>query len=305
MSSDIHQRIQAQIENSPVLLYMKGTRRAPQCGFSATVVQILDSVLGDYDTVNVLEDPDVRQGIKEFSDWPTIPQLYVKGTFLGGCDIVKELFANGELEPALGLERKEVSAPSVSVTEAAAAALMAALDNDQEYVRLEVDAKFNHGLTIGGKNAGDLEVNAGALTLLVDRSSAARAQGVSIDYVDTETGKAFKIDNPNEPPGVRAISVSDLKQRLDKGQIALFDVRTPEERELARLESSRLLTREAQDEIFALPKDTPLYFICHSGRRSAQAAEFFVEQGYTEVYNVSGGIDAWSRDVDPDVPRYE
>lgn len=95
------QRIQSLIDSDRVVLFMKGDRRRPQCGFSAQVVQILDSLGPEYTTFDVLSDPEVRQGIKEFSSWPTIPQLYVRGEFLGGCDIVTELYQSGELRDAL------------------------------------------------------------------------------------------------------------------------------------------------------------------------------------------------------------
>ena len=95
------QRIEKLIASDRVVLFMKGDRNVPQCGFSATVVQILDRLVPEYTTVNVLADPRVRDGIKEFSSWPTIPQLYVGGEFLGGCDIVREMYASGELEKTL------------------------------------------------------------------------------------------------------------------------------------------------------------------------------------------------------------
>jgi monothiol glutaredoxin len=98
MSDDAHARIQAEIEAAPVMLYMKGTAMFPQCGFSARVVQILTHLAVPFRTANVLEDPELREGIKTFSSWPTIPQLYVKGEFVGGCDIVTEMFQTGELE---------------------------------------------------------------------------------------------------------------------------------------------------------------------------------------------------------------
>ena len=91
--------IQAKIDANPVMLFMKGTPQFPQCGFSAAVVQILDYLGVDYASENVLASSELRQGIKEFSDWPTIPQLYVKGEFVGGCDIVREMFEAGELKP--------------------------------------------------------------------------------------------------------------------------------------------------------------------------------------------------------------
>ena len=94
-------RIDEIIGSDRVVLFMKGTREQPQCGFSATVVQILDTLVPEYTTVNVLADPRIREGIKEYSSWPTIPQLYVAGEFLGGCDIVREMYSSGELRQAL------------------------------------------------------------------------------------------------------------------------------------------------------------------------------------------------------------
>ena len=96
--SDATEKIESQIKGNRVLLYMKGNREMPQCGFSARVVQILDSYDIMYETVDVLADPEIRQGIKNYSNWPTIPQLYVNGEFIGGCDICVELFQSGELE---------------------------------------------------------------------------------------------------------------------------------------------------------------------------------------------------------------
>ncbi len=101
MSQDINARIQGMIDASPVFLFMKGTPTFPQCGFSATVVSILDHMGVQYESANILEDPELRQGIKDFSHWPTIPQLYVKGEFIGGCDIAKEMFQSGELKQLL------------------------------------------------------------------------------------------------------------------------------------------------------------------------------------------------------------
>jgi monothiol glutaredoxin len=96
-ANPLQDRIRKEVESADVVLFMKGTPQAPQCGFSATVVKILDHLGVPFKSIDVLADPDVRQGIKEFSNWPTIPQLYVKGEFVGGCDIVREMFEEGEL----------------------------------------------------------------------------------------------------------------------------------------------------------------------------------------------------------------
>ncbi len=106
-----HDQIAKDIAENDVLLFMKGTPVFPQCGFSAAVVQILSELGVKFKAVDVLKDPEVRQGVKEFSNWPTIPQLYVKGEFVGGCDIVKEMFEQGELDTYLterGITRQNV-----------------------------------------------------------------------------------------------------------------------------------------------------------------------------------------------------
>lgn len=99
----IQDKIREQVKGHPVVLYMKGTPQFPQCGFSATAAEILKRCgVGEYFSVNVLADADVREGIKQYANWPTIPQLYVDGEFVGGCDIMREMYANGELQELLG-----------------------------------------------------------------------------------------------------------------------------------------------------------------------------------------------------------
>ncbi len=105
------ERIKQEVNDNEVMLFMKGTPVFPQCGFSAAVVQILNHMGVKFNSADVLMDPEVRQGIKEFSNWPTIPQLYVKGEFVGGCDILREMFETGELEDYFdkaGVEREAV-----------------------------------------------------------------------------------------------------------------------------------------------------------------------------------------------------
>lgn len=105
-SNPIHEKISQEIQNHPVVLYMKGTRTAPMCGFSGFVAQALNRLEVEYHDVNVLEDTEVRQAIKEYSDWPTIPQLYIKGEFIGGADIVRDMIKSGEFIELL--QNKEI-----------------------------------------------------------------------------------------------------------------------------------------------------------------------------------------------------
>ena len=106
----IRTRIEEVISSDRVVLFMKGSRNFPQCGFSATVTQILNKLVPQYKTVNVLTDPDLREGIKAYSEWPTIPQLYIDGKFVGGCDIVRQMDQNGELADLLARPPKSAGA---------------------------------------------------------------------------------------------------------------------------------------------------------------------------------------------------
>ena len=110
--NEVFERIRGDVADAPVVVFMKGTPVFPQCGFSSTVVQILTHLGVKFKGIDVLQDPGLRDGIKAFSDWPTIPQLYVKGEFVGGCDIVREMFESGEL--ATLLKDKGIAAEAVS-----------------------------------------------------------------------------------------------------------------------------------------------------------------------------------------------
>ncbi len=101
MTNPTASRIKETVSNNEIVLYMKGTPTFPQCGFSSTVVQIFDYLGAEYASVNVLEDADIRQGVKDYNNWPTVPQIFVKGEFVGGCDIMKEMFETGELKSLL------------------------------------------------------------------------------------------------------------------------------------------------------------------------------------------------------------
>ncbi|MAG30135.1 MAG: monothiol glutaredoxin, Grx4 family [Deltaproteobacteria bacterium] len=301
------QEITELIQSNEVVLFMKGNRRSPQCGFSATVVGILDGVLTEYHTVDVLSAPMIREGIKEFSSWPTIPQLYVKGEFIGGCDIIKEMVGSGELHEALGLEPIEVVQPKIEISPAAIEALQQASaqhGGEGRELHLSIDATFQSHLSVAPRAPSDIEAIATGVTLLLDPISASRADGITIDVADTPSGQAFHVDNPNAPK-VQPISVRELKAALDAGEpIELLDVRTPEERAVAAIPGAVLLNEQEAARIESLPHDTRLVLHCHHGGRSQQAAEQFVSLGFSQVWNLVGGIDAWSQEIDPDVPRY-
>ena len=227
--TDVMQRIEQLVKSDRVVLFMKGSRAAPQCGFSATVVGILDQYLPSYTTVNVLADPEIRDGVKAFAQWPTIPQLFVDGEFVGGCDIVREMEGNGDLVRALGTAVVALEPPTITVTDAAAATFRQALAdvNEGEALRLTIDSRFVHDLSVSAVGPADLTVVANGISLALDRTSARRADGVVIDFVEAPQA-GFKIDNPNAPPSVKQLSPREVPDLLAGEPDARFlDVRTP------------------------------------------------------------------------------
>ena len=222
MDTGLKERISGLIESDKVFLFMKGNPTFPQCGFSNQVVQILKAFEIPFGHFDVLSDMDVRQGIKEFSDWPTIPQLYIQGEFIGGSDIVRESWESGELKDMLS----------------------------------------------------------GA-------------------FPDKE------ITGPQPPARPKNISPAEARDMFEKEGARFLDVRTPAERSVAMIEQFQLLDQSlAQEIVNDWDRQTPMVFMCHFGGRSAQACEYFAQQGFQQVFNVQGGIDAWSKTLDDSIPTY-
>lgn len=298
-------RIESLLAANPVVLFMKGNPRAPQCGFSAKAVAALDATGATYAHVDVLADPEVREGIKAYGDWPTIPQLYIGGELVGGSDIIVQMAGSGELNAALGLPPPDRSPPQITITPAAAAMLKQAIADagDGFTLQIDIDGGYNARLQLAQRDDSAIACEAAGIRAQFDLASAQRARGLTIDWADDERGKGLVIDNPNAPPKVRAIAASEASERVQAGRLTLVDVRPPEERAIASVAVAHATFDDGVEELEALPKDTPLAFLCHHGRRSAQAAEHFRALGFTDLHNVSGGIDAWS-EFDPAVPRY-
>jgi len=307
LNDALRSRISGLVAQNPVILFMKGTRRAPQCGFSAQVVQILDEHVPEYETVDVLSSAELRDGIKEFSQWPTIPQLFVNGEFIGGCDIVRALQESGELAQLLSKPGTTPPLPTIHITEAALHAFRGALEDSGdaagEALHLKIDASFQNDLYFAPREPGTLELRIQGLTLFIDPASARRADGMSIDFIDGANA-GFKIENPNQPASVKQLTPAELKDLLEQGKIALFDVRPDHERALASIPQARSLDEAGQEYLFSLDRNAPVAFLCHHGMRSQNAAQQVLAEGFRNVYNVRGGIHAWSETVDRSVPQY-
>ena len=216
-------QIEQMLNDNPVFLFMKGTPESPQCGFSGKVTNILNAWNVPFKSFNVLADESIRQGIKDYANWQTIPQLYINKEFVGGSDVVEEISNNGELGELLN-----------------------------------------------------------------------------------EAFPEMKITPP--PPPAEAQEVNALEASVimkENPNISLLDVRSPQERETACLENSVLLDQELVEEMLdKWDKDTAMMFICHTGQRSRQAAQYFAAQGFQKVYNISDGIHGWSSSVDSSISTY-
>jgi monothiol glutaredoxin len=167
-----------------------------------------------------------------------------------------------------------------------------------------VDAGWQSQFNLAPAQGHEIKVECNGITLLFDLASAQRARGAVIDWVETMQGEGLTISLPQAPEAVHQLSVSELKDQLDNEQVILIDVRGSEERAKASLDAAREMNNDTMQEIEALPKDTALAFICHTGGRSQVAAEHFRKQGFSNVSNVVGGIDAWSKEIDSSVPVY-
>ena len=303
----LRSRIETLLQANRIVLFMKGNPQAPQCGFSAKAVAALSALDVDYAHVDVLSDPEIREGIKQYGDWPTIPQLYVGGDLVGGSDIVEQMVNSGELHALLGLPAPDRTPPAITITPDAAAMLRDALGNagDGYALQVEVDARFNAKLQLAPVDANAIAVEQEGIRAQFDMTSARRAQGLRIDWVDDERGRGLVIDNPNAPPKMKIMTVVEANARAATGSLTLVDVRPPEERALAAVNVPfSVFDGDARSHLEGLPKDTPLAFLCHHGGRSAQAAEHFRGLGFRDVYNVEGGIEAWALEADAHVPRY-
>jgi monothiol glutaredoxin len=308
MNDTLRAQIDDLVTKNKVVLFMKGSRHFPQCGFSATVVQILDARGAKYETVNVLSSPEMREGIKEYSSWPTIPQLYVDGKFVGGCDIVRELDSSGELvqvlggAPAGGATPAAPAIPKVTISKEAREAILEAQKEAQgDPLRVAVGPRWDYDLVFDAKQPGDVVVEADGLTLVFDRESAARAGELTLEYV---AGQGFRVDSSKAPARVRPMDASELKKLLGEGaKLLLLDVRPEGERALASIPGHTPLSPEVLEQIVESNDGAKVVVYCHHGHRSMNVAQQLVLQGVAEVYNLVGGVEAYA-DVDSSIGRY-
>ena len=294
LDSATRERIETVLKDHRVVLFMKGDRRQPQCGFSAAATNMLNELLPDYHTINVLEDPEIREGIKAYGEWPTIPQLYVEGELVGGADIIRQLYTSGELHELFGAAKPDRTPPEITITDAAAEAIRQGTANAQGVaLHLEIGPDHSAGFQLAPAGEHDIVAHANGLEVHFDPASAQRAKGIVIDWVSTVQGEGLSLKFPGAQE-IKSLTMHELKTRLAAGDITLIDVRPAATRaQLAPLPQARILEDEGYETLAALPKDSALAFICQHGISSQSIAERFAAHGFSNVYNVAGGMEAW------------
>lgn len=199
-----------------------------------------------------------------------------------------------------------IEPPKVILTETALEALRGAAGDtgSDEAVHLSIDDRFMNDLFVGPIDPNDVVVTTQGIKFAMDPGSARRANGVKIDYVKGAGGSGFKIENPNESRRTKGIRPAEVQPMLEKREkFEFIDVRGEMERAKAKVGASRLLGEKYEAEILAMPKSTKLVFMSHHSSGGQSAAQRFVDHGFTNVWYMVGGIDAWST-MDPSVPRY-
>ena len=255
--------------------------------------------------MNVLADAEIREGIKAYGNWPTIPQLYIEGELVGGSDIIEQMASSGELHAALGLPPPDRTPPAITITAAAAQMLRKAIDDAGAgyALQIDIDRGFNARLQLAPRDETAIATEVDGIRTQFDLASAPRARGLSIDWADDARGRGLVIDNPNAPPKVGKLSPAQAAERVREASLLLVDVRPLDERLLAEAPVPYRHLDDGIADLEALPKDTAIAFLCRSGGRSAEAAEHFRSRGFTKVYNVEGGINAWAL-IEPSLQPY-
>lgn len=306
-SSAVHRQISTILASNPVVLFMKGTPEQPRCGFSAKSADVLTNLVPGFVGVDVLTNDEIRQGIKTYGNWPTIPQLYVKGELVGGSDIIMQLYNTGELHQLLGVAAPDRTAPEIFISDGAAAAIRAGMADEPSLgLHLRIDGRWQASFQLAAIEGHEIKALAQNLAVYMDVQTAQRAKGLRIDWIESLQGSGLSITNPNAPSAVKQMTVSALAAAMKSAHPPLIiDVRPEHDRLRAPFPlPSRALEGSSVATLEALEKSQPLAFLCHFGNSSKQAAEHFRALGFTEIFNVEGGIDAYAREIDPSVVRY-
>lgn len=296
------------VESETLVVFAKGTKEAPRCGFSSRAIETLRATGKPFKVIDTLADPTCRPALVSYSDWPTTPQIFVKGELIGGHDILMEMAAEGEFQKqvaeAFGEEYKapQVEACPVEVTEAARTAVKGFMESPGDLLRLKVDA-------VNGEAAFSLDLDTrvtmndtrwavGDLNVVCSRASRALFDTVRIDWVEKDGGGGFSVKEIGEAPAIpEALEIdgAELKQILDNPpeKLVIVDVREDDEWKSGHAPNAKhlpLSRLEKEWEAAGLAKDAPIIVYCAKGARSLKAVNFLREKGLAKARSLTGGL---------------
>ena len=246
-----------------------------------------------FSVVDALGDPELSPLLEAECATGLLPILTVGGHVIGNGSLLKQLANSGQLlrfieKPALD------QTPAIAVSQQAISKLRGALESPSDVVRLTIPSDFCHELSVGEVRPDDVALRVDDISLVIDPTSATRANGVAIDWVELAESSGFRIDNPNHNPVQRGIKCDELVQLLDgPNPYLLIDARTEQEYNEERIPGARLLDGTLLDALQLLDRRIPLVFYCKNGTRSQRAARHCSELGYAEIATLDGGMDAW------------
>lgn len=236
--------------------------------------------------LDAVTDPWFADHLKDDRTREFFPILCVRGGLVGPLSVVRQLHQQQQLRNIL-LPEAAAATPRIALSQSAARELRAAIVTPEQCIRIVVSANYDHELTVDTRQPGDLELSLASIPVLLDAESAARADGLAIDWLDEPATRAFRIDNPNRPEPVRFVDNDWLEQSKTRAEPLLIDARTAAEFAAGHLDQARLLDAVLLDELDRLDRRTPVLFYCNGGIRSRKAAERYRELGFTEVYCLS------------------
>lgn len=315
------EKVKEIVESEPLVVFAKGTKEAPRCGFSARAIDIVKSLGKPFTVVDILADPTIRPALVAFSDFPTSPQLFVKGELVGGSDIVQELYQAGELQrqvyAAFGEEWTDEAAGEApfEVTPPALEKLKSFRESKDEFVRVDITimgSERNHALSLETKALPtDLRWTIDGLGFAVDPKIRGEFDKLKIDWVDNNGSQGFAVTDIGDPPKPavpatvspdEALALVEDGKDGDGGKVWLVDVREESEWKTGHAAEAILLPMskfEQQVGEVGFGKDDTILLYCASGGRSGMAVEQLRKQGFRKARNL-GGVANWKGELSKD-----
>lgn len=253
-------------------------------------------------TIDAATDPLFAEHVRDPATRAHFPLLCVRGALVGGVEVLRNLESTGKLEALLN-PLTDARVPTIALSQKAAQVIQAALSGPEACLRIVISPEFDHDIAIDEGNPDDVQFRLGGIPCVLDEGSAARADGLAIDWIDQGETQGFRIDNPNRPDPVHFVDGAWVETHVGvRSDLLVIDVRSKLEYDAAHLPDAIALEASLIDALEAMNPHTPLFFYCKNGVKSRLAAERYQRNGFLQVYCLEGGLDAWHVQAFPQAP---